>query len=109
MGKRSLSQNAIFHVWCKDASDHLIEAGIDPMNEDITKQIFKQLLGNTSEVFGLVVTVSTTKYTHDDRDLTQEQIEAGEISMEEFLTKVVVWCATEINLVLVSPNEETLV
>ena len=109
MPKRTLSQNAILHCWCREISDHLIKADIKPMNEKVAKQIVTLMLGNTRVVFGEKVAMSTTAYKHDDRDLEQWEIDLGAISMEGLLNRIQRWASVDLNLVLESPNEEKLI
>ena len=67
------------------------------------------LRGNTTTFRGEKLAMPTSKYKHDDRDLTQEEVEKGVLSMEGLLNKLQVWAATDLNLVLESPNEEKII
>lgn len=43
--KRSLSQNALFHVWCREMSDHFKERGADITEERMKELIKYKILG----------------------------------------------------------------
>ena len=43
--KRSLSQNALFHVWCREMSDHFKEKGADITEERMKELIKYKILG----------------------------------------------------------------
>lgn len=111
MTKRSLSQNEIFHCFCREISIHLINAGVKPMSEAMAKEIVKMHLGNTITV-PLVqekIAMPTSSYRRSDVDLTQEEIDKGVLSMEGLITKMVIWASTDLSLILISPNEEKLI
>lgn len=53
--KRSLSQNALFHVWCREMSDHFSAKGAD-VTEDQMKDLIKyKFLGTEDRVIGKTV------------------------------------------------------
>jgi len=106
--KRTHDQNAILHCWCREISDHLIAGGVKTMSEKISKEITKMHLGNTL-IIPLVqekIAMPTSSYKRSDEDLSQEELDRGELSMESFLTKIQVWASTDLSLELKSPNEE---
>jgi hypothetical protein len=102
---RSLDQNAIMHVWFREISEHLMSGGVR-VSEKMIKEMCKVLLGNTTDVLGVEVAVPTEAYKMAEHELTPSDIKNDFISMDQFLTKIQAWAATDIRLELVSPNEE---
>ena len=79
------------------------------MSEKISKVLVKMHLGNTL-IIPLVqekIAMPTSSYKRTDEDLSQEELDRGELSMESFLTKIQAWCATDLSLELKSPNEDS--
>ena len=101
---RSLDQNAILHCWCREVSKALLEGGI-AVSEAMVKELVKMLLGNTVAVLGVKVAMPTTKYKKTEAELTYSDLKNGFVSMDQLLTKMQAWAATDLNLELVSPNE----
>ena len=102
---RSLDQNAILHCWCRDVSEFLAAGGLS-VSEAMIKEMIKMLLGNTADVLGTKVAMPTSKYKMSEHDLTPAELKRDYISMDQLLTKMQAWASTDINLELVSPNEE---
>lgn len=101
---RSLDQNAILHCWCRDVSEFLLAGGLK-ISEGMIKEMVKMALGNTTDVLGYKVAMPTSSYKMCEHELTPADHFHGRISMDQLLTKMVAWAATDINLELVSPNE----
>jgi hypothetical protein len=60
---RSLSQNALFHVWCREMADHFKSRGAD-VNEDKMKDLLKyKFLGTEDRVVGKTVIPSQLRET----------------------------------------------
>lgn len=102
--KRTTDQNAILHCWCREIALHLRENNVN-CSEKMVKEMVKVLLGNGSRLLTVDIAMPTSSYKRADADLTQAEHDDGVLSMEAFLTKIQVWAATDLNLVLESPNE----
>ena len=99
---RSLPQNDCLHKWCRVIRDHINEdAGKVVITEETVKELVLLKLGNTKEIMGEKVAMRSSKYKHDDRDLTEAEINAGHISMSGLLMSMEVWAAHDLGLVLV--------
>ena len=98
---RTLDQNALFHVWCKEISNHLRASHVDASPKTV-KELVKLTLGNTTELLGTTVAQSTTDYKRDDEDLTAHEHHHKLISFSDFLGKIQAWAATDLNLELSS-------
>lgn len=103
--KRTLDQNALFHVFCGQISDHLISSGVKRVSPAMVKELIKMLLGNTTELMSTKIAMPTSSYKRSDEDLTQQEIDNGVISMTGLIDSMTVWAATDLNLELISPNE----
>jgi len=101
---RTNDQNSVFHIWVREVCLKLNQGGVE-ITEPNTKEVLKRTLGNVQDVLSVECSVSTTKYKRCDADLTQEELDNGELSMESFLSEIQAWAAREINLELKTPNE----
>ena len=80
---RSLSQNALFHVWMKEVRDHFIERTPDA-TEEHWKIFFK------TEYLG-TETITAGKIVHENQLRHTSKLKRGE--MYEFMEAVNAWCA----------------
>ncbi len=80
---RSLSQNALFHVWMKEVRDHFIERTPDA-DEEAWKLFFK------TEYLG-TETLKAGKIVHEKQLRHTSKLKKGE--MYEFMEAVNAWCA----------------
>ena len=103
---RTVDQNALLHVWCREIAAHLKERKIQNVSEATVKELILLLLGNTVELLSVKVAMRSSMYKRSDADLSPQDHKRGFISMESLLTKVVVWCSTDLNLQLSTPNED---
>lgn len=87
--KRSLPQNALFHMWMGEISEYLIKSGrTDATPEWVKRNLKKTYLG--------CVEVTYTDFITGGKESTWEprhtsDLETGE--MHDFLCKVEAWCA----------------
>ena len=97
--KRSLSQNALSHMWYAEISEYLINSGrTDATPEWVKRNLKKTYLGceevtYTDFITGEKTTIWEPRHTSD--------LDTGE--MHIFLTKVEAWCA-QFGLALTIPN-----
>ena len=101
---RSLEQNDCLHKWCRVIRDHLVASGVN-VTEETVKELVLLKLGNTKEVMGEKVAMRSHKYKQFQSDLSPQEIRAGHIAMDELLTKIEVWAATDLELSLVEDDE----
>jgi len=106
---RSLDQNGILHVWCRDIAEFLKAGGIENVSETTVKELLKATLGNTVEILGTRVPMPTSKYKKAEHELTPAELKRDFISFDQFLTKIQAYAATDLNLILESPNEPDMV
>lgn len=106
---RNLDQNAILHCWCREIAAFLKDGGIENVSETTVKELLKATLGNTVEILGTRVPMPTSKYKKTEHELIPSELKRDFISFDQFLTKIQAWAATDINLVLESPNEPDMV
>ena len=90
---RSLSQNALFHVWMKEVRDHFIECTPDA-TEEHWKIFFK------TEYLG-TETITAGKIVHENQLRHTSKLKRGE--MYEFMEAVNAWC-TQRGLTLPVPD-----
>jgi len=81
-GGRSLSQNALFHVWMKEVRDHFSERTPD-VTEEHWKIFFK------TEYLG-TETIKAGKIVHENQLRHTSKLKKGE--MYEFMEAVNAWC-----------------
>lgn len=79
--KRSLSQNALFHVWCREIAAHFASKGADVNEESMKELLCYKHLGTEDRVVGNTVIEGQVRQTH--------KLGAGE--MTELLDKVLAW------------------
>ena len=97
-GVRSLPQNSCLHKWCRVITDHINEhAGKVVITEETVKELVLLKLGNTREIMGEKVAMRSSKYRHDDGDLTEAEVKAGHISMSGLLMSMEAWAYTDLN------------
>lgn len=104
----SAEQRGLFHCWCREIARHCQANGAQ-VSEEMVKQLVKANLGNRVQggIGKLVGTVSmpTEKYKSTPNDLTAADHKHGFISMQELLTAMEAWAATDLNMVLVPDPE----
>jgi hypothetical protein len=107
---RSLEQNDLFHVRnraCKNRWNELVKQGREGFEVLLTEETMKELLllgfGN-KRLINLpggedhAVAMRTSKYKATPADLTERERRQGFISMQDLITKIEVWAATELFL-----------
>ena len=97
--KRSLEQNDILHVWCREILKHLLANGVW-VTEETVKELILLKLGNTREVLGEKVAMRSSKYKRSDFYLTDAERRAGIISMDTLLNKIDAWASHDLGLIL---------
>ena len=102
--KRSNEQNDCFHKWVSVIGDHL-RANKVPISNDSVKELCLIKLGNTREFYGVTVPMRSSKYKPTEKDLTEQEVKAGHISMSELLTAMDCWAAMDLNLKLVREDK----
>lgn len=79
------------------------------MSEEMVKQLVKANLGNRAfrivGSFSGTVSMSVEKYKSTPNELTAADNKHGFISMQDLLTAMEAWAATDLNLVLVPDPE----
>lgn len=90
--KRTLSQNAIFHLWIALIADHIGEYDRESLKRDI-----KQLFLGSSEAYNRF-TGETIQVEAKTSKLTTEQ-------MSDLLSRVQHWAREELGIYLPSPEE----
>lgn len=79
--KRSLSQNALFHVWCREIALHFAERGADVNEESMKELLCYKHLGTEDRVVNQTVITGQVRQT--------SKLDTGE--MTELLEKVLAW------------------
>lgn len=92
--KRSLSQNALFHVWCREMSDHFKERGADITEERMKELIKYKILGTEDRKINNTVIPGQVRETSG--------LDRGE--MMDFMDKVNEW-AMDHGLFLSCPQD----
>jgi len=108
VAKRNNEQNALWHCHCRTIAQWLCDGGV-PVSEAMIKELLKMTQGNTVDVLGTRVAVPTSLYKMSEHELTPKDIQNDFISFDQLIEKTVVYAATDLNLVLVSPNEKDMV
>ena len=104
---RSIEQNSCLHKWSRVIRDHINEkAEKIVITEETVKELILLKLGNTREIMGEKVAMRSSKYKHDDRDLTPEELKAGHLSMSGLLSETAAWAAHDLNLILERDDHE---
>ncbi|MDE9480007.1 hypothetical protein KKJ17_19955 [Xenorhabdus bovienii] len=98
--KRSLSQNALSHVWYKQISDYLIAKGRDWCSESWVKNSLKatylgfEEVEYTDFITGEVITKQELRHT--------SELDKGD--MHYYMNQVEAWCA-QFGLILKTPDD----
>lgn len=79
--KRSLSQNALFHVWCREIAVYFASKGADVNEESMKELLCYKHLGTEDRVVGSTVIEGQVRQT--------SKLDTGE--MTELLDKVLAW------------------
>jgi len=97
--KRSLSQNALSHMWYTEISEYLIKSGrTDATPEWVKRNLKKTYLGSEE--------VTYTNFVTGEKTTTWEPRHTADLDIGEmhiFLCKVEMWCA-QFGLALTIPN-----
>lgn len=81
VGRRSLSQNALFHIWCREMAEHFAAKGID-IDQERAKDLLKyRFLGTHDIIVGNTTIPNQLKST--------SKLDRGE--MFDFMNQVQVW------------------
>lgn len=91
--KRSLSQNAIFHLWVAVIADALGEVNREQVKSDIKSFLLGRRI--TYNLF----TGEEESAEYRTRSLSQEQ-------MSDFLTRLKAWSEADLGIILPSPEDE---
>ena len=81
VGRRSLSQNALFHIWCREMAAHFSERGMD-IDEEKAKVLLKYRFLGTHDII-----VNNTVIP--DQIRSTSKLDRGE--MFDFMNQVQVW------------------
>jgi len=106
---RSIDQNKLLHCWCREIAEFLKDGGVENVSETTVKELLKATLGNTVDLLGTKVPMPTSKYKKSEHELTPSELKRDFISMDQFLILIQAWASSDINLELVSPNEEKVI
>lgn len=79
--KRSLSQNSLFHVWCRECATHFASKGAEVTDESMKELLCYKHLGTETRVIGRTEITNQVRRTSD--------LDTGE--MTELLDKVLAW------------------
>ena len=88
--KRSLTQNALWHVWIGEITEHLNAARI-PITEKTVKDLLKRQFGPKIEVFGEILDKPSSQYTFEE--------------MTDMLIATQGWSASDLSLQLRAKGE----
>ena len=88
--KRSLTQNALWHVWIGEITEHLNAARI-PITEKTVKDLLKRQFGPKIEVFGEILDKPSSQYTFEE--------------MTDMLIATQGWAASDLSLQLRAKGE----
>lgn len=81
VGRRSLSQNALFHIWCREMAKHFEAKGVE-IDEEKAKDLLKyRFLGTKDIIVGSTTIPNQLKST--------SKLDRGE--MFDFMNQVQVW------------------
>ena len=98
-------QRALFHCWCREIAGHLVNSGV-PVSEEMVKELVLLKLGNTKIVLGEKIAMRSSKYKPTGSALTIDDLRREFIAFDGLLLSMQAWAATDLNLELISPNEE---
>lgn len=90
--KRSLSQNAIFHLWVAVIAEHFGELDLALMKDELKR------LHLGERVYYSAITGEERTTINRTRDLSQAE-------MTEFLTRLKTWAESEYGILLPSPED----
>ena len=76
------------------------------VSEAIIKGLVVTHLGNKVNRLGFDVPMGSSSYKMSEHELTPSDIKNGFFAFDELINRMVAWAATDLNLELVSPNEE---
>ena len=94
VAKRSLSQNALFHLWCREMADHIRSKGADITEEKMKELIKYKLLGTEDRQINNTVIPAQVRETSG--------LDRGE--MMEFMDGVMEW-AMDHGVMLTCPQD----
>lgn len=90
--KRSLSQNAIFHLWVAVIAEHFGELDLALMKDELKR------LHLGERVYYSAITGEERTTINRTRDLSQDE-------MTDFLTRLKTWAESEYGILLPSPED----
>ena len=112
--RRSLEQNDCLHKWCRVIAKHL-QANDVRVSEETVKELILRKLGNClliENVPGMepdIIAMRSSKYVATDAELSALDRKRGFISMNNLLSQVEAWAATDLNLILKKdPADQTV-
>ena len=97
---RSLEQNDKFHCMCRRIAKHCRENGAN-ITEETAKELVLLKLGNTKELLGEKVAMRSKRYKRTRAEMTQAEVERGDIPMSELMDSITAWAATDLGLELI--------
>jgi len=112
--RRSLEQNDCLHKWCRVIAKHL-QANNVRVSEETVKELILRKLGNClliDDVPGMepdIIAMRSSKYKATDAELSPIERKRGFISMNNLLSQVEAWAATDLNLILKKDPEDQTV
>lgn len=79
--KRSLSQNSLFHLWCREMSQHFADRGADICEERMKELLCYKFLGTEDRTIGQTVIEGQVRQT--------SKLDTGE--MTDFMDQCIAW------------------
>jgi hypothetical protein len=79
--KRSLSQNSLFHLWCREMSQHFSDRGADINEERMKELLCYKFLGTEDRKIGQTIIEAQVRHTSD--------LSPGE--MTDFMDQCIAW------------------
>lgn len=98
-GKRTLNQNALFHVWVDEISKYLISKNRHKFTPEFTKEMIKHKFLGYETRERIDITTGEIAYVHSLRSTSS----LDKWEMYFLLTRVETWALDFLNLVLESP------
>ena len=112
--RRSLEQNDCLHKWCRVIAKHL-QANDVRVSEETVKELILRKLGNCLLIENIpgmepdIIAMRSSKYVATDAELSALDRKRGFISMNNLLSQVEAWAATDLNLILKKdPADQTV-
>ena len=112
--RRSLEQNDCLHKWCRVIALHLQDNKVF-VSEETVKELILRKLGNCLLIENIpgmepdIIAMRSSKYKATDAELSALDRKRGFISMNNLLSQVEAWAATDLNLILKKDPEDQTV